>query len=201
MQEFAYLLFYIVIAAALLWVLNLRGMGSIRRLFDRFLNATTSGLSLMTRFSEIGTDRKFEKQGHTAYHSSSRGLRLIATALTGLALWYWLTLSQTNNIAGVTVQSNPPSFVTIALVLLIVGYYLIYIWTYQVKITDTELTVPTYHLTTRSYDLTQLNSVEDDGAYSLRLYFRDGRRAEVLKYVTGQLTFRRRLEDTVKNNL
>ena len=194
MQDLTYLIAYLVIAAAIVGVLNLRYMGPIRRLFDKGVNATTSDLDLAKRFSEIGERRAFETSGRTSKHQVTRGLRVLATGLTICALWYWLGMAWTTEVDGMTIQSNPPSFLTIALVLVIVGYYLIYIWTYEVQISDTDLIVPTYHLTKKRYDLTKLRSIEDDGAYMFRLYFHDGKRAEVLKYVTGPQSFRTRLE-------
>ena len=194
MQDLAYLIAYLVIAAAIVGVLNLRYMGPIRRLFDKGVNATTSDLDLAKRFSEIGERRAFETSGRTSKHQVTRGLRVLATGLTICALWYWLGMAWATKVDGMTIQSNPPSFLTIALVLVIVGYYLIYIWTYEVQISDTDLIVSTYHLTKKRFDLTQLRSIEDDGAYMFRLYFHDGKRAEVLKYVTGPQSFRTRLE-------
>ena len=194
MQDLTYLLAYLVIAAAIVAILNLRFMGKIRRLFDKGLNATTSDLDLAKRFSEIGERRAFETTGRTSKHQVTRGLRVLATGLTIAAIWYWLGTSFWPQDYGITVHGAPPSFITIALVFVIVGYYLIYIWTYEVQISDTDLIVPTFHLTKKRYDLTQLRSIEDDGAYMLRLYFHDGKRAEVLKYVTGPQSFRTRLE-------
>ncbi|MEM9438191.1 MAG: hypothetical protein AAGA15_14230 [Pseudomonadota bacterium] len=74
------------------------------------------------------------------------------------------------------------------------AWYMGYIWTYELHLHGSRLVVPTWGFRSREYDLNSLIRVEDDGAYILRLFFEDGSRAEIVKYVRGRADLLNALE-------
>lgn len=196
MELIAGLLPLLLIAAAIRWLLNLRGLGPLRRAMDVFANGSVTNLNHAKRFSDIGESVPFEAQGGTNRHETTVGLRILATFLMVTLLGILATGGPTQPLLGRGMES----FLVFAGAVLLAGYYLIYIWTYRLTLSDSELVIPTWGLGEKRFDLARLDSVEDDGAYCLRLYFDDGRRAEILKYVTGRRTMLTRLENRVKRN-
>ncbi|MEM0937536.1 MAG: hypothetical protein AAGJ91_16705 [Pseudomonadota bacterium] len=78
--------------------------------------------------------------------------------------------------------------------LIVSAWYLIYIWTNKTDVTRNVIRVPSPFCLQRSYPLGELRRLEDAGDYFLKLRFRGGRRAEVLKYVSGRATLIEALE-------
>ncbi len=68
----------------------------------------------------------------------------------------------------------------------LIAWHLGHIWTYQLELDGTLLTVPTWGFRARQFDLSGLIRIEDDGQHQMRLYFEDGSRAEILKHVRGR---------------
>ncbi len=187
---------YLVIAAALHWVLGRRFMGPIRRAMDIIFNRQTADLGTALRFSRIGEAKAYDSQARTDSHQTTIGLRMLAT-FGATTLLCMLAFGQS---AEAMLGNGVTPFLTFAMLFLITGYYLIYIWTYRIDIAADTMTIPTYHMTRRALDPRRLIRIEDDGAYVLRLYFEDGSRAEVLKYVTGRQALTARLTAEVNRN-
>ena len=65
-------------------------------------------------------------------------------------------------------------------------WYMAYIWNYSIVVERDRILVPSYFFKPTAYDLNDLQWVEEDGAYSWRLIFADGRKPLVLKQLHGQ---------------
>ena len=194
MHDLTYLLIYLGIAAAIGFVANRKGMGRFRAWLDRASNKHVAGLAEAKRISMVGETRAVQAFAGRAVHRVTIGTRLLST---GLAVALLLVING-------RVGAGPGTFVPqgyeipalIAAVLLAI-YYLAFIWSYRLIVEDGSLTVPTLSFGRRRLDLRKLVRVEDDGAYLLRLYFEDGGRSDILKYVEGRIAFIELLEGYV----
>lgn len=189
LDQLRMLVVYLIIAAAIVAILKLPKLKQLRRFFDRASNVSVPLMSDSLRFSDIGSDFAYEAAGADSTHEATIGARALGTSC--VAMLAFLLFPGLAGAGGV-----------LALVCLAVigGYYLIYLWTYRAEITGNSLSVPTYHMTRKVYPLDQLVEVESDGAHLLRLRFSDGRRGEILRYVTGRQTLERRLRQLAERN-
>lgn len=177
---------YVIIAAALYFVVNLRFMGVARRVLDQWARLTIPMGRERRQFSNIGTEFAYETDGDTSEHDAAIGVKMLGVFGVVL-LWYFL------------LTDLPPVLMTGCLGI-ITGYFLIYLMNYRVIINDQVISVPTYHCTRQSYRLDQLIRIEGQGTSLTRLYFSDGRRVEIMRYVQGKKTLLLRLQNIADRN-
>jgi hypothetical protein len=84
--------------------------------------------------------------------------------------------------------------------LALLGWHLAWILTYAVEVGRDTIRVPTIALARRTLPLDGLTAADDADAHFLRLRFRDGRRAQVLRYLTGCAELEAALERWVTEN-
>ncbi len=186
MSSLSPLFLYLAIAAVLAWSLRSRRMTGLRRFVDRRANAGVEHLGLAKRVAALGDARQQPKGAAQTHHRTTIGLRAVSATVCTAVLW--VTFPGSDSDAGGMQMMGPDlnSPALFATLLVLSVPYLIFIWRYDVILSGTSLSVPTFWFTHKKVDLTELDMIEDDGAYCCRLYFRDGRRVEVLKYLTGR---------------
>ncbi|MEM1235533.1 MAG: hypothetical protein AAGI10_01100 [Pseudomonadota bacterium] len=174
--------FAIVVALGLvLWlVFNRYGTPKSRAALDDLSNGSKlPGQDLIARIGEGAPDKGIF--GHFMM-PLTLGVRLIATGLV-LALLYALNIHSDS-----TDSLIPPDYFWQGYMLAsaLVSWYMGYVWTYSLMLDGARLTVPTWGFGAREYDLRELIRIEDDGAFMVRLYFREGDKAEIFKNVRGR---------------
>jgi hypothetical protein len=72
--------------------------------------------------------------------------------------------------------------------------YLRHVWTYRIDLDGPHIAWRTLGFRRHAHDLRELENIADGGPYTLRLYFSDGARGDLMKQVTGRTELRARLE-------
>lgn len=118
-------------------------------------------------------------------------VRLFATLVAVLLL---LLLNNTRAYAGLSPLPDEYFWQAYGASCLMIAWYLTHVWSYAVRIRGTALSVPGgWGFGSRSFDLNDLQHVEDEGRHALRLYFKDGARTRVTKHVEGYARLREAL--------
>lgn len=197
MSDLKIIMIYLLIGAVLVFVLNRPGMGRVRRGMDRLANRSASGLGAAKLVADIGSAQQAGLAAGQVQHDATIGLKALSTVVVGLMLalmWPGAEWTPGMSIVG------PDGQLIFAGACLLAAIYLAFILRYRIEIVGNDLMVPTYWQTRRAHDLRKLTSLEDDGAYIFRLYFEDGRKVEILKYVTGAADLRQRLMTHIAQN-
>lgn len=121
----------------------------------------------------------------------SLGARAAGTLLA-VALLYMLNLHSDGPVSSPVPRPYFWEVYTLASGLL--AWFLSYLWTYALSLEGYRLSVPTWVFGARELDLRELVRVEEAGALKLRLHFKGGTSAAVLKFVRGRDALLRRLE-------
>lgn len=168
--------------ACVVWLVFFRfGTPQTRALLDRLANR--SKMPGQDRVAQIGETGPVRGAFGQLTMPLTLGVRVISTVGV-IAILYLLNLHSEN--AGIS--PLPPEYFWEGYMAAsaLSAWYMSYIWTYSLALDGHRLIVPTWGFGAREHDLRGLIRVEDDGAYLLRLYFEDGGKAEVLKYVRGR---------------
>ena len=188
---------YIAIAAVLVALGNLKGMGWFRRGLDRAANRRTNNLGDAKVIAGFGDAKKAQTFAGRTTFKVSLGTRALSVVLTGALL---VLLFQ-------DIGADKPLLATgdMAVYVFLGGaalalVYLSYIFRYALVIDGFELHVPRYLGGHTVYDLRGIEHMEDDGAYMLRIWFETGQKAEILKYVEGRAALMRALESYLANS-
>ncbi|MEM9249332.1 MAG: hypothetical protein AAGB05_11635 [Pseudomonadota bacterium] len=151
--------------------------------FSSLLNARNSNLQAGLKVAELGTKRAVRDSFDATYHPATLGLRLMGTVLAPVLFYAGNTALL--NAKGTDIPEEIAPWLGLALLVLVL-WYLIYIWSYAVEVSRDTLRVPTLLFLRRAYPMDEIVRVDDTGAYFVKVRFRSGRSAEVLKYVAGR---------------
>ncbi|WP_425050935.1 hypothetical protein [Psychromarinibacter sp. S121] len=197
MAEVGYLIGYLIIGAAISWVLKFRGLTPLRRGLDRLTAGNTENLEHMLRVAGIGQEAPYEQEQRTTTHKATFGVRMLGTFLVVALLLMICPL-----LGGDPALPLPGlEGLLIYLILVLLGaWYLTYMWTYEIVVTDKVISAPTWWLKRKDHDISTLDMMESDAGYMWRLYFWDGKRIEVLRYVAGRKALERRLKRQIELN-
>ena len=187
MSGLASLAILLVIAAGVKFALNRMGAG-VRAKFNKMANSKISDLGAAKVVAAVGDTASVHNTLGRRTHHVTIGIKLLGTALSLFTLVYFADPSN-----GLLPEKN--FMLWYSGLAACFAWYLGYIWTYALVIENTELSVPTWGFGVKTYDLKNLISIEEDGAYSVTLFFEDGRKAEILKYVAGRGALSAELND------
>ncbi|MEE4118139.1 MAG: hypothetical protein V2I65_03890 [Paracoccaceae bacterium] len=166
---------------------GVRGERALFRLADR----TATGAAESRVVAQLGTGRPAREAGfETRRHRASWGVKALATVIAPL-LFYVVNIMLID-AQGRDVDAAMAQWLGLGALAMLV-WYLAWVWTYSVEIGRDTARVPTLAFVRRSLPLDGLVAVEDTDPHFLRLRFRDGRRAQVLRYLAG----RDELEETL----
>ena len=182
----------VYVTVRMLW--GVRGERALFRLADRSVSSADDSRIV----AELGTARPATEAGfQTRRHRASWGMKALATVIAPL-LFSIVNAMLLDARGGEGADTTAQWLGTGALALLV--WYLAWVWTYAVEVGQDSLSVPTFVLVRRSLPLGGLVAVEDADPHFLRLRFRDGRRAQVLRYVAGRAELERALAQHVARN-
>ncbi len=205
MSDLTAFLITLGLAAIVAAVLNLPKMGRLRRGLDR-RSSLNVDLQIARLASRSGTDGHVVETGFGDRHRATIGLKLTATALVVILLWtlFSMDFSAQMRALGDT-QASKVSFdgwstTELSLLGVAVLWYLIFVWTYEIKLGRDDISIPTIFFGSRVLPLGDLVAVENDRAYILRLFFASHRRAEIFQFVTGAKQLRTALEARAAQN-
>ncbi|MAM63552.1 hypothetical protein [Maritimibacter sp. UBA3975] len=122
------------------------------------------------------------------------------TATLGLAALLWVIRpALPSETGGVLRQpgfslSGEHGWEIFALIAVVCLLYLRHIWTYRIELDGPYISWRTLGFRRHAHDLRELENIADGGPYTLRLYFRNGARGDLMKQVTGRTELRARLE-------
>lgn len=177
----------LLIAGAIWYVVNLRGMKLFRQALDRSHSFESK---MWTTLSAMGED---DATGgsltHEVFHATL-GLRTVSTALIGLLMLVLFPVPLLEDAMPFAGMFAVEEYVLCAV---IAGYYLFWVHSYRVEVHGSTLVYRNFLMRQRNLDLRRLEDVEDDHHYCLRLYFDDGSKAEIFKNLTGGVKLRRKL--------
>lgn len=117
-------------------------------------------------------------------------IRIVATMASVLLL---LLLNSTRAYAGLSPLPDEYFWQAYAASCLMIAWYLTHVWCYAVRIQGSSLTVPGVWFGSRSFDLSTLQHVEEDGRHVVRLYFKCGACAKLTKHLNGYSQLRNKL--------
>jgi hypothetical protein len=173
---------------------GVRGERALFRLAER----AATGAAESRVVAQLGTAQPARAAGfETRRHRASWGVKALAAVIAPLLFYVANTMlldARGRDMAEATAQWLGVG----ALALLV--WYLAWVWTYSVEIGRDTARVPTLALVRRSLPLDGLVAVEDADPHFLRLRFRDGRRAQVLRYLTGRAELQAALAARVARN-
>lgn len=174
-----HLLLLLAIAGVVVWLNNRFGTKGTRQALDKAANRSAEHLDALTKAADMAPARQSRPSLDRTIYPTSLTVRLIATALSfGMLIFLW------RNPAFIGGPNNMLTAFTISSLLAL--WYLAYIWHYEVAVEGDKITLPTYWFKPRTFSLSDLLDVEDDGAYSNRLIFSSGHKPLVLKNLDGQ---------------
>ena len=183
-----------VVVAIVRAVWGTRGERALFRLADR----TTPVAAHSRIIATLGTSRPAENAGFEARrHRASPGVKGLATGIAALLFYAADTMLQ--EAAGHDTGAATGKWMALG-GLALLGWYLAWVWTYWVEVSRDTLRVPTLAFGRRSLPLDWLIRCEHHDPHFLRLQFRDGRRAQVLKYLTGRADLEAMLAHRVAQN-
>ncbi|MFQ6546884.1 hypothetical protein AADZ90_002950 [Aestuariibius sp. 2305UL40-4] len=192
-------------AAIVAAIVNLPKMGRLRRGLDR-RNTLNTDLQLARLATRAGSDGHVVQTGFGDRHRATIGLKLTATALVTLLLWTLFSMGSSGQMNAMGDARSPKisfdgwSTTELSLLGLVVLWYLLFVWTYEIKLGRDDVSVPTILFGSRILPLDDLVAVESDRAYILRLFFASHRRAEIFQFVTGASQLRAALETRAAQN-
>lgn len=198
MNGLGYFFQLVLIAIVLVWAkerfLSPRG----RAWFDRIANRNVNSLRYVTQIANLGSDLPVTGPMGVERFEAAMGLKLVAGIGTVLLLWLIfpgqsIQAPDGMNVIGAEFLTGPYAMLQWVLIVFIGFYYVFYIWSYRVELSGCTLSYRDLLLRPKRWDLRYLVRIEDDGAYALRLYFKDGSRGEIMKHVKGRQTLERRL--------
>lgn len=197
MAEVGYLVGYLIIGAAITWLLKFRGLTPLRRGLDSLTANRTDNHESMLRVAGIGQDAPYDQEKTTATHKATFGVRMLGTFIVTA-----IVLAICPLWGGDPTLPLPgrDGVLTYLILVLLGAWYLTYMWTYEIVVSDSILSAPTWWLRRKAYDISTLDMIESDAGYMWRLYFWDGKRVEVLRYVAGRKTLERRLKKQIELN-
>ena len=173
---------------------GVRGERALARLADR----ATPGAAESRVVAHLGTTRPATEAGfETRRHRASLGVKALATVIAPLL--FHVANTMLVDASGRDMHEATAQGLGVA-VLALVGWYLAWVWTYAVAVGRDTIRTPTFALARRTLPLDGLVAVDDADAHFLRLRFRDGRRAQVLRYLTGRAELEAALEGWVAEN-
>ncbi|RDC72784.1 hypothetical protein DLJ49_09170 [Rhodovulum sp. 12E13] len=179
------LAFALHVAVRLLW--GVRGEKALFRHADRM----STGAAEARVVAALGTGRPAREAGfETRRHRASWGVKALATVIAPLL--FYVVNTMLIDARGRDVDAATAQWLGLGALALLL-WYLAWVWTYSVEIGRDTALVPTLAFVRRSLPLDGLVAVEDPDPHFLRLRFRDGRRAQVLRYLAG----RDELEETL----
>lgn len=183
--------------AVVVWlVFNKAGTPSTRAFLDRLAN--TKKAPGQDRVARIGESPLSPDVFGKRVLPATIGVRGISTICV-IALLYLLNLhSEDAAFSPIPPDYFWEGYMTASA---LSAWYMGYIWTYELHLDGYRLVIPTWGFGAREYDLRALIRVEDDGAYIMRLFFEDGSRAEIVKYVRGRAELLNALERHVAPRL
>lgn len=191
------LLIYLAIAAVIVGIGRPKGMGRYRRGLNKLANSKVENLAAAKVIASVGDSKRVDTFVGRRVHRLTVGTKLLSTFLaSALVVLIYKDVDAAQPLIAPAGHGETVFLSSLG----IVGYYLAYIWSYKVVIQDFELRVPTYFFSSRPYDLRQLEWFEDDGAYTLSLWFEDGGKASIMKYVEGRATLLKELSSYAKAN-
>ena len=171
-----------------------RGERALNRLADRAAPGAAESRILM----DLGSARPAREAGfETRRHRASLGVRAVATLIA--AALFHVTNAMLLDARGGDVNAAQAQWLGLG-ALALLGWYLLWLWTYAVEVGRDSIRVPTLAVARRSLPLDGLIAVEEADPHFLRLRFRDGRRAQVLKYLTGRAELEAALARWISQN-
>jgi hypothetical protein len=183
-----------IVYALVRLVAGRRGERALNRLADRAAPGAVESRILM----DLGSAQPAREAGfETRRHRATLGVKAIAGILAVL-LFHVTNTTLLASHDGAIGAGEAQWLGLGALALL--GWYLLWLFTYAVEVGRDSIRVPTLAVARRSLRLDGLIAVEDADPHFLRLRFRDGRRAQVLKYLTGRAELEAALARWVSQN-
>lgn len=82
-----------------------------------------------------------------------------------------------------------------------IAYYVAFVWLFSVQYDQTTLHVRGWSFQTKRYDLNALDSMTETPNGTWKLWFDDGSRVEVLKFITQSVQFRHDMKEHVARNV
>jgi hypothetical protein len=197
MSDLATILLYLGPAVAL--ALLARRSRALRRMmgwhaFDSRPRPDTTEAALSAGLAAIGTRRAAVTDGDRRVFRPSLGTRLLTPALSVALV---LTMVRPSAL-GYQQVDLPPAMAGCILALL--AYANLSMLRYRVEVSGETLVLRTTLLPSRSFDLRELVTVEEDAVHSFRLGFADGRSVEILKTVAGAAELRHILRVRLERN-
>lgn len=129
-------------------------------------------------------------------YPAATGLRIVTLAGGGAALWILCPETpggtEMLRVPGLSL-SGPNAWTLFAALAVLAMLYGRHIWIYRIELAAGRIRYPRFGFHRASHDLRDLERIEDGGPYGLRLYFRDGRRGDLMKQVRGMHDMMNRL--------
>ena len=182
MSGLEHLAIYLVIAAVLVFVGSFKGMGWFRRGLDRAANRQNGQLGNAKVIAGFGDNKEVQAFAGRRTFRMTFGLRLMSTVLSGVLLLFLFRDIGAENPMVAPKGLGAEVFLGGAG---LAAFYLHFIWRYALVIQDYELHVPRYIGSPKVFDLRKIEHVEEDGQYNLRIWFSEGGKTEIIKFVEG----------------
>ena len=186
------LLICLAIAAVIVAVGNLRGMGWFRRGLNRAATRNTANLGAAKIIAGAGDAKDVSSIAGRLTFPLTIGVRLLSTFLAAALVYQFWQDTQTTEPMIAPVGH---AFTVLAGVALLAMLYLVHIRSCALVIQDFELHVPRYGPGHRVYDLRKIEHMEDDGSYNLNIWFSEGGKASIIKHVEGRGALIKTLND------
>lgn len=182
MSGLEHLAVYLGIAAILVFVGSFKGMGWFRRGLDRMANRQNGQLGNAKVIAGFGDHKEVQVFAGRRTFPLTLGIRLMSTGVSAaLLVMLFRDIGADKPFIAPQGYAAHVFLGAVALSLL----YLQFIWRYALILQDHELHVPRYFGPHKLYDLRKIEHMEDDGQYNLRLWFSEGGKTEIIKYVEG----------------
>jgi hypothetical protein len=120
------------------------------------------------------------------------GLRGASIAVLGFACWWYFD--------GVTNGQLTLSYMDFVMMATI-GYYVVFSWSFSVRYDHDRLWVRDWTFRKKEYDLRELDSMSEQSNGTWRLWFADGRKVEVLKFITQGPDFCADMKERIAHNV